>query len=148
MNPRANQSPQSISLTTKERSAQGSLVPHHYILFSIFCLVHSENRKSSRPHSRQIEIKGHILSNSYILLNSQKRISTFMIVAPLREDRGGVVIWWKKCWHNFLGAARNFVWKFCLFREILVQRRGRGQVGLEKCGQRATKGWMKTKYSN
>jgi len=41
MYPRANQSPQSISLTTKKRSAQGSMVPPHdfvWLPFRRFCL--------------------------------------------------------------------------------------------------------------
>jgi len=46
-------------------------------------------------------------------------------------DRGGVVILWKIFWHIFWrGQLREiFVWKTRPFREILIQRKGRGQAG-------------------
>jgi hypothetical protein len=47
-------------------------------------------------------------------------------------DRGGVVIWWKTCWHVFLrGQLRNFfVWKPHPFRDILAERKRPGWKGV------------------
>ena len=44
------------------------------------------------------------------------------------EASVSLVMWWKICWHNILRAHCG---KICPFREILVNKKGRGQNGVE-----------------
>jgi hypothetical protein len=63
-----------------------------------------------------------------------------VLIIMYREDRGGVVIWRQKCWHNSqkkLGP--KIVGKSRPFREILVMPRERGWAGGGECDKRASK---------